>query len=45
MVEALEARDGARLGAILRNHLHEKCQAVLEGRRLEREALDAEAAE
>jgi DNA-binding GntR family transcriptional regulator len=45
MVEALEARDGERLGAILRHHLHEKCQAVLDGRRAEREALDAEAAE
>jgi DNA-binding GntR family transcriptional regulator len=30
MVEALEARDGPRLGAILRNHLREKCQAVLD---------------
>ena len=45
MVEALEARDGARLGAILRHHLREKCQAVLEGRRAERAALNAEAAE
>ena len=45
MVEALEARDGARLGAILRRHLQEKCEAVLDGRRAEREALDAEAAE
>jgi DNA-binding GntR family transcriptional regulator len=30
MVEALEARDGPRLAAILREHLHDKCQAVLE---------------
>jgi DNA-binding GntR family transcriptional regulator len=44
MVEALEARDGVRLGAILRHHLQEKCQAVLDGRRAEREALNAEAA-
>lgn len=36
MVEALEARDGARLGRILRNHLHEKGQAVLDARRAER---------
>jgi DNA-binding GntR family transcriptional regulator len=40
MVDALEARDGARLGAILRNHLYEKGQAVLEGRRAEREAAE-----
>ena len=38
MVDALEGRDSARLGAILRNHLYEKGQAVLEGRRAEREA-------
>jgi DNA-binding GntR family transcriptional regulator len=36
MVEALEARDGVRLGGILRNHLREKCEAVLDGRRAER---------
>ena len=36
MVEALEARDGARLGSILRNHLREKGQAVLDGLRAER---------
>lgn len=29
MVEALEARDGARLAAILRNHLYRKSEAVL----------------
>lgn len=44
MVEALEARDGARLGAILRRHLREKCEAVLEGRRAEREAAGRQAA-
>jgi len=33
MVEALEARDGPRLAAILRAHLREKCQAVLDGLR------------
>jgi len=38
MVEALEARDGARLAAILRDHLREKCQAVLDGLRAERSA-------
>jgi DNA-binding GntR family transcriptional regulator len=38
MVEALETRDGARLGRILRHHLQEKCEAVLEGRRAERAA-------
>jgi DNA-binding GntR family transcriptional regulator len=31
MVEALEARDGARLAAILRSHLHQKGEAVLDG--------------
>jgi DNA-binding GntR family transcriptional regulator len=31
MVEALEARDGARLAAILRAHLHQKGEAVLAG--------------
>jgi DNA-binding GntR family transcriptional regulator len=36
MVAALEARDGARLGAILRNHLREKCQAVLDTLHIER---------
>jgi DNA-binding GntR family transcriptional regulator len=30
MIDALEARDGARLGALLRNHLREKGEAVLE---------------
>jgi DNA-binding GntR family transcriptional regulator len=30
MVEALEARDGARLAAILRTHLHQKGEAVLD---------------
>ena len=38
MVEALEARDGARLGSILCNHLREKGQAVLDGLRAERSA-------
>jgi DNA-binding GntR family transcriptional regulator len=33
MVDALEARDGARLGAILRDHLRAKGQAVLDTRR------------
>jgi len=36
MVEALEARDGERLGTILRNHLREKCQAVLDALQVER---------
>jgi DNA-binding GntR family transcriptional regulator len=36
MVDALEARDGARLGSILRDHLREKGQAVLDGLRAER---------
>lgn len=36
MVDALEARDGARLGAILREHLRAKGQAVLDTRRAER---------
>lgn len=40
MVEALEARDGARLAAILKDHLREKCQAVLEGRRTLQEAAE-----
>jgi DNA-binding GntR family transcriptional regulator len=31
MVEALEARDGARLAAILRTHLYQKGEAVLAG--------------
>ena len=44
MVEALEARDGTRLGLILRRHLQEKCQAVLDGRRAEREALNKDVA-
>jgi DNA-binding GntR family transcriptional regulator len=43
MVAALEARDGARLGAILRRHLQEKGQAVLEGRRAERELTEEQA--
>ena len=38
MVDALETRDGARLAAILRHHLHEKGLAVLDGRRAGREA-------
>jgi DNA-binding GntR family transcriptional regulator len=33
MVEALEARDGPRLAAILRAHLAKKCEAVLEATR------------
>ena len=33
MVEALEARDGARLARILRDHLRAKCDAVLESLR------------
>ena len=36
MVDALEARDGAQLGTILRKHLREKGEAVLDGRRAER---------
>jgi DNA-binding GntR family transcriptional regulator len=40
MVDALEQRNGARLSAILRHHLHEKGQAVLDGRRAEREAAE-----
>ena len=32
MVEALEARDGARLGAILRAHIADKGHVVLERR-------------
>jgi DNA-binding GntR family transcriptional regulator len=34
MVEALAARDGARLSALLRNHLQRKGEAVLEGLKL-----------
>jgi DNA-binding GntR family transcriptional regulator len=45
MVEALESRDAARLGEILRRHLQEKCIAVLEGRRAERAAAERQAAE
>jgi DNA-binding GntR family transcriptional regulator len=30
MVDALEARDGARLAAILRAHLMQKCDAVID---------------
>ena len=45
MVEALEARDGERLVAILKQHMREKCQAVLDGRRAQREAMNEEAAE
>jgi DNA-binding GntR family transcriptional regulator len=45
MVDALEARDGARLAAILRHHLHEKGQAVLDARRIERDAAGRQAAE
>ena len=33
MVQALDARDGARLAAILRSHLHQKGEAVLAGLR------------
>ena len=33
MVEALEARDGRALGALLREHLRAKCEAVLDGKR------------
>jgi len=36
MVEALEARDGARLAALLRKHLHQKGEAVLAGLTAER---------
>jgi len=36
MVEALEARDGARLAATLREHLRAKGEAVLDHRRAER---------
>lgn len=43
MVAALEARDGARLGAIMSEHLHEKGQAVLEGRRAERQSTEVRA--
>src|SRR5689334_12881590 len=32
MVEALQARDGRALGALLRDHLRAKCEAVLAGR-------------
>lgn len=31
MIEALEARDGARLSTLLRRHLEQKCEAVLDG--------------
>ena len=43
MVDALEARDGARLGSILRNHLREKGQAVLDGagRALDKRRMNA----
>lgn len=37
MVDALEARDGARLCAILRHHLQEKCEIVLDNLRAGRE--------
>lgn len=40
MVAALEARDGARLVAIMSKHLHEKGEAVLEGRRAERDSAE-----
>jgi len=43
MVTALEARDAARLSFILRAHLQEKCQAVLDVRRAEREAAEQKA--
>jgi DNA-binding GntR family transcriptional regulator len=36
MVEALAARDGRRLGELLRAHLKQKCEAVLEGLNLPR---------
>ena len=42
MVEALEARDGSRLVAILKRHMQEKCAAVLEGRRAQMTARDQE---
>jgi DNA-binding GntR family transcriptional regulator len=42
MVEALEARDGARLAAILRGHLMQKGEAVLDAlRAASRDAADA----
>lgn len=41
MVEALEGRDGPRLGAILRNHLREKGQAVVDTFRAELPADEA----
>lgn len=41
MVEALDARDGARLAAILRNHLREKGRAVLDSLSAERSAAAA----
>jgi DNA-binding GntR family transcriptional regulator len=42
MIDALEARDAVRLGTLLRSHLHEKGEAVLEGLRAAREARDPE---
>jgi DNA-binding GntR family transcriptional regulator len=38
MVDALEARDGARLATILRTHLRLKGEAVLDSLRLMRQA-------
>lgn len=42
MADALEARDGPRLGRIMRDHLKRKCETVLEGLRREAQALTAE---
>jgi DNA-binding GntR family transcriptional regulator len=41
MVDALEARDGAQLAAILRAHLLQKCDAVIETLRTERPVQSA----
>jgi len=41
MVDALEARDGGRLAAILRAHLLQKCDAVLDAIRSETPSLPA----
>jgi DNA-binding GntR family transcriptional regulator len=39
MIDALEARDGGRLATILRGHLLQKCDAVLDTIRSQRGAL------
>jgi hypothetical protein len=43
MIEALDARDGPRLAAILRAHVLSKCACVLAQKALAQEALRATA--